>query len=171
MAGEAHKKEHLHGFACPPRAPFVRQFQSLGAWLKLPRMLFFTALGTEEFYVLALPFAWCVNRALGIELVTLLLISTSINELFKSFFKLPRLTPGGAEADTCTIAARGLLAAMRRMPLSFGDIWRRIAQPVAVVVRGQSSVVSLLPTSLGPLSGHTLTGWASGCCTGRLPVA
>jgi membrane-associated phospholipid phosphatase len=68
----------------------VRGFQSLGGWLKLP-MLFFTFLGTEEFYIIVVPaIFWCVDRALGIELVTLLLVSSGTNELAKSVFKLPR---------------------------------------------------------------------------------
>jgi membrane-associated phospholipid phosphatase len=68
----------------------IRALQSLGGWLTAP-MLFFTFLGTEEFYMLILPLVfWCINRTLGIELVTLLLASTGLNELAKGLLKLPR---------------------------------------------------------------------------------
>jgi membrane-associated phospholipid phosphatase len=68
----------------------IRAFQSLGAWLTAP-MLFFTALGTEEFFMLALPLVyWCINRQLGIELAILLVISSGVNEWTKGLFKLPR---------------------------------------------------------------------------------
>jgi membrane-associated phospholipid phosphatase len=68
----------------------IRAFQSLGGWLAAP-MRFFTFLGNEEFYMLILPLIfWCINRALGIELVTLLLASTGLNELAKGLLKLPR---------------------------------------------------------------------------------
>ena len=68
----------------------IRALQGLGGWLTSP-MLFFTFLGTEEFYMLILPLVfWCINRTLGIELVTLLLASTGLNELAKGLLKLPR---------------------------------------------------------------------------------
>lgn len=68
----------------------IRAFQSLGGWLTAP-MLFFTVLGTEEFFLLALPLIfWCINRRLGIELSILLLASAGINEWSKGLFKLPR---------------------------------------------------------------------------------
>jgi len=68
----------------------IRAFQSLGAWLT-PPMLFFTALGTEEFFLLALPLVfWCINRQLGIALSVLLLTSAGVNEWVKGLFKLPR---------------------------------------------------------------------------------
>jgi hypothetical protein len=54
-------------------------------------MRLFTFLGTAEYYMLLLPLVfWCINRTLGIELMTLLLASTGLNELAKSIFKLPR---------------------------------------------------------------------------------
>lgn len=68
----------------------IRAFQSLGAWLT-PLMRFFTALGAEEFFLLALPpVFWCINRRLGIELAVLLLASAGVNEWVKGLCKLPR---------------------------------------------------------------------------------
>jgi len=68
----------------------IRALQGLGDWLTIP-MLFFTFLGTEEFYMLILPLVfWCINRTIGIEMVTLLLASTGLNELAKGLLKLPR---------------------------------------------------------------------------------
>ena len=68
----------------------ARALQSLGSWFTAPMQLF-SLLGTEEFYMLLLPFVfWCVSRALGIELLTLLLISAGLNEWVKGLLKLPR---------------------------------------------------------------------------------
>jgi len=68
----------------------IRAFQSLGGWLVVP-MQFFSFLGTEEVYMLILPLVfWCINRTIGIEMVTLLLASTGLNELAKGLLKLPR---------------------------------------------------------------------------------
>jgi membrane-associated phospholipid phosphatase len=68
----------------------IRALQSLGGWLVVP-MKFFSFLGTEEFYMLILPLVfWCINRTIGIEMVTLLLASTGLNELAKGLLKLPR---------------------------------------------------------------------------------
>lgn len=78
--------EPLFGWALE----LTRAFQSLGAWLT-PPMRFFTALGTEEFFLLALPLVyWCISRRLGIEFSVLLLVSAGVNEWFKGLFKLPR---------------------------------------------------------------------------------
>jgi membrane-associated phospholipid phosphatase len=68
----------------------IRAFQSLGGWLTAPMRLF-TLLGVEDFYLLLLPLIfWCIHRGLGIELVTLLIVSTGLNELAKGILKLPR---------------------------------------------------------------------------------
>ena len=44
---------------------FITAFQSLGTWLEAP-MKFFSFLGSENFFLLFLPFIyWCVDAALG----------------------------------------------------------------------------------------------------------
>jgi membrane-associated phospholipid phosphatase len=64
--------------------------QGLGDWQILP-MQFFSFLGTEEFFVLALPILyWCVDSALGIRVAIILMLSTALNSGFKLAFHGPR---------------------------------------------------------------------------------
>jgi membrane-associated phospholipid phosphatase len=64
--------------------------QGLGNWPSLP-MKFFSFLGTEEFFVAALPlFYWCVDRLLGIQVAIFLMLSTSLNGALKLAFHSPR---------------------------------------------------------------------------------
>ena len=65
-------------------------FQSLGSWLIIP-MKFFSALGLEEFYTLALPLLyWCVDAVIGLRVGSMLLISTNLYEFLKRSFAAPR---------------------------------------------------------------------------------
>lgn len=69
---------------------FVSAVQGMGDWLKAP-MLFFTFLGSEEFYLLALPILyWCIDTALGLRIGLILLVSTGINDALKMTFHAPR---------------------------------------------------------------------------------
>jgi len=64
--------------------------QGVGAWPTLP-MQFFSFLGTEDFFVLALPILyWCVDSMLGMRVAILLLLGTNINAAFKLAFHGPR---------------------------------------------------------------------------------
>lgn len=64
--------------------------QSLGGWLEAP-MKFFTFLGTEEFFMLALPaIYWCLDAALGIRIGFILLAGNGLNSIFKLLFAGPR---------------------------------------------------------------------------------
>ncbi|MGD0752078.1 MAG: phosphatase PAP2 family protein [Anaerolineales bacterium] len=64
--------------------------QGLGAWPILP-MQFFSFLGTEVFFLLALPILyWCVDSMLGLRVAVMLLIGTNINAAFKLAFHGPR---------------------------------------------------------------------------------
>ena len=142
----------------------IRAFQSLGAWLT-PPMLFFTALGTEEFFLLALPLVfWCINRRLGIELAVLLLASAGVNEWVKGLFKLPRpfwLEPQAAlSAETSfglpsghakhALSLWGYLAAILRRP------WRWLL--VALLL-----LIALSRLYLGVhFPWDTLAGWLLG---------
>lgn len=68
----------------------VRSMQALGGWLKLP-MQFFTFLGDEQFYLLAIPLVyWCLHKELGQDLGILLVLSSFTNTGIKSFFKHSR---------------------------------------------------------------------------------
>lgn len=69
---------------------FIITFQSLGAWLEAP-MKFFTFLGTEDFFIIALPLVyWSIDAALGLRLGFILLFSTGFNEIVKLPFHGPR---------------------------------------------------------------------------------
>ena len=69
---------------------FIVAFQGLGAWLILPAQ-FFSFLGTEDFFILALPILyWCVDSMLGIQVAVLLFVTTNVNGAFKLAFHGPR---------------------------------------------------------------------------------
>ena len=64
--------------------------QGLGAWPTQP-MRFFSLLGTEDFFVVALPILyWCVDSMLGLRVAVILLIGTNINAAFKLALHGPR---------------------------------------------------------------------------------
>jgi membrane-associated phospholipid phosphatase len=69
---------------------FIVALQGLGTWLTVPMKLF-SFLGTEEFLVLLLPILyWCVDSILGLRVVILLMLSTSLNGALKLAFHGPR---------------------------------------------------------------------------------
>jgi membrane-associated phospholipid phosphatase len=54
-------------------------------------MEFFSFLGSEEFFLIMLPFLyWCVDAALGLRVGLILLFSTWLNDVFKILFADPR---------------------------------------------------------------------------------
>jgi hypothetical protein len=64
--------------------------QALGGWLKLP-MLVFTFLGDERFYLAIIPLVyWCIHKELGADLGVVLVLSSLINCVLKSFVKNKR---------------------------------------------------------------------------------
>ena len=53
--------------------------QGLGNWLELP-MKFLSFLGTEDFFMVALPVIyWCIDSTLGIQVAVILMLSNSVN--------------------------------------------------------------------------------------------
>ncbi len=69
---------------------FIALFQSLGTWLETPMKLF-SFLGTEDFFMVALPIIyWCYNTTLGIQVGLILMLSNSINCFLKVSFHGPR---------------------------------------------------------------------------------
>ena len=69
---------------------FILAFQSLGNWLEAP-MLFFSFLGSEEFFLFGLPILyWSVNANLGLRVGVILLLSGATNDAFKMMFHGPR---------------------------------------------------------------------------------
>jgi membrane-associated phospholipid phosphatase len=83
---------------------WIAAIQGLGEWLKGP-MLCFSFFGSEEFFLFFLPaLYWCVNSELGIGVGLILLISNSLNHLFKvslggtrPYWVSERIRPIGAE--------------------------------------------------------------------------
>ena len=69
---------------------WIVAIQSLGSWLDAP-MVFFSFLGTENFFLLALPLIyWCIDASLGIRVGFILLTSVYLNGIFKLWFAGPR---------------------------------------------------------------------------------
>ena len=69
---------------------FIVALQGLGDWPTLPMKLF-SFLGTEEFFMLTLPIIyWCVDSILGLRVVLILMLSTTINGALKLSFHGPR---------------------------------------------------------------------------------
>ena len=69
---------------------WIVAIQSLGNWLELP-MLFFTALGNENFFFLALPLVyWSVDTGLGLRIAFILVVSNYLNSVIKLLFAAPR---------------------------------------------------------------------------------
>lgn len=65
-------------------------FQGLGIWLRTP-MEIFSFFGQELFYLVVIPaIYWCWNAALGIRIGLLLMISSSLNSIFKLILHQPR---------------------------------------------------------------------------------
>ncbi len=72
-----------------PTLPFIEAIQRFGFLLR--PMQFFSALGTEWFYLLLMPLLfWGANRQLAVRLGALLLFSVVVNEIFKAGFAFPR---------------------------------------------------------------------------------
>ncbi|PKN33871.1 MAG: phosphoesterase PA-phosphatase [Deltaproteobacteria bacterium HGW-Deltaproteobacteria-19] len=69
---------------------FITWLQGLGAWLVIPMKLF-SFLGTEEFFLLALPIIyWSVDAKAGLRVGTILLLSGGLNDILKLSFQGPR---------------------------------------------------------------------------------
>jgi membrane-associated phospholipid phosphatase len=68
----------------------IAWLQASVPWLRGP-MQFASFLGSEEFFMLLLPFLyWCVDARLGARVGIILCISSNVNDLFKFAFHAPR---------------------------------------------------------------------------------
>ncbi len=121
---------------------FIRAFQGLGGWFA-PPMYFFTFLGTEEFFLLALPLIfWCINRSRAVELAVLLVASATLNEWMKGLFKLPRpfwLEPGIALSSETSFGlpsghAQHALALWGYLALLLRGLWRWLLVILLVLI-------------------------------------
>lgn len=87
----------------------ILAFQSLGEWLILP-MKAFSFLGTEDFYILALPVIyWCFDAALGLRVGLIMLLSSGVNTIFKFAFHSPR--PYWVNTDVQALSAESSFGA------------------------------------------------------------
>lgn len=69
---------------------FILAFQQIGEWLLLP-MLFFSFLGTEQFYLLFIPILyWCIDTTIGLRVSLILGVSNCLKEVLKLVFHQPR---------------------------------------------------------------------------------
>jgi len=70
----------------PSEIPIILFLQNLGAWLT-PIMKGLSFLGTEDFFLLAMPVIfWCLDAGLGLRLGFLILTSSSLNSWLKYAF-------------------------------------------------------------------------------------
>ncbi len=75
---------HQMGIAC------IIALQGLGGWLEIPMKLF-SFLGSEVFFLLALPIIyWSINANAGLRIGMILLVSGSLNDTLKLAFHGPR---------------------------------------------------------------------------------
>lgn len=69
---------------------WIISLQGLGGWLTLP-MKVFSFMGSEDFFMMVLPLLyWSVDAALGLRVGVILLVGTSLNDVFKLAFHAPR---------------------------------------------------------------------------------
>lgn len=69
---------------------FALWFQGLGGWLEFP-MKGITFLGSEEFFLLALPIIyWCIDARIGLRMGVILLLNGALNSILKLAFFGPR---------------------------------------------------------------------------------
>jgi membrane-associated phospholipid phosphatase len=64
--------------------------QSIGSWLN-PLMSLFSFLGTEQFYLVLVPFIyWCIEPAFGLSIGAMLMLTNVVNSAFKLALHSPR---------------------------------------------------------------------------------
>jgi membrane-associated phospholipid phosphatase len=104
----------------------ILYLQGLGEWLIGP-MKFFTFLGNEEFYLFVAPiFLWCIDMKLGLRLGLRLMISGSINSIFKLAFRGPR--PYWYDKRVVAHAAEGSFGVPSGHSQNAVVVWGTIAQ-------------------------------------------
>jgi len=87
----------------------ILAFQSLGEWLLVPMKLF-SFLGTEDFYILAIPVLyWSIDSALALRVSVIMLLSSGVNTIFKFIFHAPR--PYWVNTDVQALSAESSFGA------------------------------------------------------------
>jgi membrane-associated phospholipid phosphatase len=148
---------------------WIVMIQSLGAWLAGP-MRFFSFLGSEEFFLLALPaLYWSISTDLGIRVGLMLLTSTSINHIFKVALGGPR--PYWVSERVLPMAAETSFGVPSGHSQIAGGVWgisaAYLRKPWAWI--GAVTVIVLIGFSRMYLGVHflhdVLTGWLLGGLT------
>ena len=148
---------------------FTIAFQSLGGWLEAP-MKFFSFLGSEDFFLIALPLVyWCIDAALGLRIGVMLLASSGMNNLFKMALHGPR--PYWVSADVKGLAFETGFGAPSGHSQTAAGVWgvaaARLARTWAWVAA--TTVVLLIGLSRIYLGVHflhdVLFGWLLGGLT------
>jgi membrane-associated phospholipid phosphatase len=148
---------------------WIVMIQSLGAWLAGP-MRFFSFLGSEEFFLLALPaLYWSISTDLGIRVGLMLLTSTSINHIFKVALGGPR--PYWVSERVLPLAAETSFGVPSGHSQIAGGVWgisaAYLRKPWAWI--GAVTVIVLIGFSRMYLGVHflhdVLTGWLLGGLT------
>jgi len=145
-------------------ADLIRALQNLGTWLLTP-MQAFTFLGNEIFFMVALPLVfWCVNKALGRDLVLLLALSNFFNGLVKGLCRLPRPFWIDSRLALSSETSFGLPSGhTMNTTILFGYITTRLRRawrwlPIVIIL-----LVSVSRLYLGMhFPGDVLAGWALG---------
>jgi membrane-associated phospholipid phosphatase len=145
---------------------FVVWVQSLPDWLT-PIMLFFSFLGTIQFYLVVLPFIlWCLDVGVGLRLGALLLTSGLVNGTLKAVFGWPRPYWVCPRVDPYTTdSSFGLPSGHAQNSLSFWGRTIAFFPGLGSVLLGLL-LIFLISTSRIYLGVHfpfdTLVGWGFG---------
>ncbi len=144
-------------------------FQSLGGWLAGP-MQFFSFLGSEDFFLIALPLVyWCLDSALGLRIGVMLLASNGVNNLFKMALHGPR--PYWVSADVKGLASETGFGVPSGHSQTAAGIWGLAAARLARTWAWVAAVTVILLIGLSRiyLGVHylhdVLVGWALGGLT------
>jgi membrane-associated phospholipid phosphatase len=99
--------------------------QGLGGWLTAP-MSFFSFLGNEEFFLLIMPaFYWSISPAIGLRLGIILLMSASLNSVFKLLGQGPR--PYWYSPDVKAFTAESSFGSPSGHAMNAASVWGGLA--------------------------------------------
>lgn len=107
---------------------WIIAIQSLGAWLETP-MEFFSFLGTQDFFFLALPLIyWSIDSRLGLRVALILIASVSVNYFVKLWFAGPR--PYWVSADVKAYSVESSFGIPSGHAQNAVDVWGIIASGI-----------------------------------------
>ena len=135
---------------------FIVGLQGLGAWPTLP-MQFFSFLGTEDFFMLALPILyWCVDSMLGLRVAVILLLSTNINAAFKLALHGPR--PYWYSPKVLALATETSFGVPSGHAQTAATIWGLLAaNPAKMVGLAGRRTAHFIDRTFAPVSGRPLS--------------